>query len=104
MICGSTLRRMKTSAYLINTGRGDLVDEVALGDALSSHSIAGAALDVLGVEPPPADHPLLATDIPNLLITPHTAWLSIESRRRLLDGVAHNIRSFLIGSPDNRVV
>lgn len=104
MISASTLRQMKTSAFLINTGRGALVDEVALGDALRSRSIAGAALDVLSVEPPPADHPLLATDIPNLLLTPHTAWLSLESRRRLLDGVAHNIRSFLIGRPDNRVV
>ncbi len=104
MISGPTLRQMKTSAFLINTGRGDLVDEIALGDALRSLSIAGAALDVLSVEPPPADHPLLADDIPNLLLTPHTAWLSFESRRRLLDSVAHNIRSFLIGHPDNRVV
>jgi len=82
---------MKNTAFLINTARGGLVDEQALADALKSGAIGGAALDVLSVEPPPADHILLAGDIPNLIITPHNAWISRESRQRLLDGVVANI-------------
>ncbi|WGL18093.1 D-2-hydroxyacid dehydrogenase [Microbulbifer bruguierae] len=85
------LASMKDSAFLINTARGGLIDEPALVDALRNGTIAGAALDVLSVEPPPADHPLLAADIPNLIITPHNAWISRESRQRLLDGVVNNI-------------
>ena len=104
MIDAATLRQMKSSALLINTGRGDLIDEPALADALRSRRIAGAGLDVLSSEPPPADHPLLDPDIPGLLITPHTAWASHEARVRLIDGVAENIRSYLTGSPTNRVV
>ncbi|MFV8783840.1 D-2-hydroxyacid dehydrogenase [Microbulbifer sp. SA54] len=87
----SFLASMKNSAFLINTARGGLVDEPALADALHKGEIAGAALDVLGVEPPPADHPLLAANIPNLIITPHNAWISRESRQRLLNGVVRNI-------------
>ncbi|WP_288132644.1 D-2-hydroxyacid dehydrogenase [Microbulbifer sp.] len=86
------LAAMKDSAFLINTARGGLVDEAALVAALKNGMIGGAALDVLSVEPPPADHPLLANDIPNLIITPHNAWISRESRQRLLDGVVDNIR------------
>ena len=104
MINGTTLRQMKRGAFLINTGRGQLVDELALADALRSGRIGGAGLDVLSAEPPPADHPLLDPEIPNLLITPHTAWSPRASRWRLMDAVAHNIRSFLAGDPDNRVV
>ena len=89
------LSAMKTSAFLINTARGGLVDEAALVSALQSHEIAGAALDVVSVEPPPADHPLLAANIPNLIITPHNAWISRESRQRLLDGVVSNITATL---------
>lgn len=85
------LSAMKPSAFLINTARGGLVDEAALVAALKGGGIGGAALDVVSVEPPPADHPLLAGDIPNLIITPHNAWISRESRQRLLDGVTHNI-------------
>jgi glycerate dehydrogenase len=103
LINAKTLDQMKSSAYLINTGRGDLVDEPALAEALRQGNIAGAGLDVLSTEPPPADHVLLSPDIPNLIITPHTAWASVESRQRLLDGVAMNIQAFLSGQSLNRL-
>jgi glycerate dehydrogenase len=97
------LTLMKQSAFLINTGRGALIDEPALAEALRCGDIAGAALDVLSSEPPAATHPLLAPDIPNLLITPHTAWTSLEARHRLLAGIRSNILAFLAGQPTNRV-
>jgi glycerate dehydrogenase len=85
------LAAMKPSAWLINTARGGLVDEPALKQALLNGRLAGAALDVLSIEPPPLDHVLLDPIIPNLLITPHNAWVSRECRQRLLDGVVANI-------------
>ncbi|WP_193164987.1 D-2-hydroxyacid dehydrogenase [Microbulbifer hainanensis] len=94
LVDSAFLDAMKPGAFLINTARGGLVDEAALAAALRSGHLGGAALDVLSVEPPPADHPLLAGDIPNLIITPHNAWISRESRQRLLDGVVENIRSW----------
>lgn len=103
LINAEVLTQMKQSAFLINTGRGPLIDEAALAAALRSGDIAGAALDVLTTEPPAPDHPLLAQDIPNLLITPHTAWTSSQARRRLLDAIHSNIQAFLDGSPANRV-
>lgn len=103
LIHAGTLALMKPTAFLVNTGRGDLVDETALIDALRSGRIAGAGLDVLSREPPPSDHPLLDPSIPNLIVTPHTAWSSRESRQRLLDEVVANIRDFRAGGSRNRV-
>ena len=98
------LALMKKDAVLINTARGGLVDEDALLDALETQQIGGAGLDVLEKEPPPAGYPLLKVDLPNLVITPHTAWASRESRQRLLDEIALNIESFRAGQTRNRVV
>ncbi|BDS05138.1 glycerate dehydrogenase [Oceaniferula spumae] len=89
-----TLQLCKPGAILINTGRGPLIDEHSVAEALRTGQLGGAGLDVLTAEPPSKDHPLLAKDIPNLLITPHTAWASKESRQRLIEGVAENIRNF----------
>ncbi|RPH98413.1 MAG: hydroxyacid dehydrogenase, partial [Calditrichaeota bacterium] len=87
--------------FLINTGRGQLVEERALAEALNSGRLAGAGLDVLTQEPPPADHPLLTAA--NCAITPHIAWATQASRQRLLKAVADNIESFLNGHPQNQV-
>ncbi|MFT3857529.1 MAG: D-2-hydroxyacid dehydrogenase [Aquabacterium sp.] len=83
LIDARRLASMPAHAVLINTGRGALVDAPALADALRSGRLAGAAIDVLEVEPPPRDHPLLAPDIPNLLLTPHVAWASEPAQQRL---------------------
>lgn len=98
------LSRMKRDALLINTARGGIVDEAALADALRRGVIAGAGVDVLTREPPPTDHPLLASDIPNLILTPHVAWASREARQRLANEIAVNITTFLRGEERNRVV
>jgi len=98
-----TLSQMKPSAILINTGRGGLVNEADLIAALKSGVIAGAGLDVISVEPPGKDHPIITAKLPNLLVTPHTAWSSVESRQRLFDGVVKNLRSLEKGEEINRV-
>lgn len=95
------LASMKESAYLINTGRGLLIDEEALAAALRNNEIAGAGLDVLSQEPPPADNPLL--NAPNCLITPHLAWATQAARQRLIDELVANLRAFLAGESRNRV-
>lgn len=95
------LAMMKPTAFLINTGRGGLIDETALKTSLETNRIAGAALDVLAVEPPPAQHPLLG--VPNCLITPHQAWASREARQRLIDITLENTAAFIKGSPQNVV-
>lgn len=103
LIDADRLARMKPSAFLINTARGGIVDSLALIDALRGGAIGGAAVDVLDAEPPAADHPLLATDIPNLIVTPHSAWGSRGARQRALDQIATNIRDFQSGDVSRRV-
>ena len=95
------LAAMKDTAFLINTGRGPLVNEFDLAEALNSGRIAGAGLDVLPVEPPGADNPLLKAK--NCFITPHIAWATLSARRRLLDTVVENVRAFLNSAPVNVV-
>jgi glycerate dehydrogenase len=97
------LARMKPDALLLNTARGGIVDEQALADALRNGCLGGAGIDVLEQEPPGPDSPLLAADIPNLIVTPHIAWASRESRQRLTDQLAQNIRAFANGAPQNLV-
>ncbi len=101
MINRSSLQSMKPTAFLINTGRGGLIDEEALLEALQKKHIAGAALDVLGQEPPPVGHPLIGLE--NCLVTPHQAWASRESRQRLMDATVENVRCFIDGSLINIV-
>ncbi|MBO9150914.1 D-2-hydroxyacid dehydrogenase [Chitinophaga sp. GCM10012297] len=95
------LASMKPSALLVNTSRGPLIREDDLAEALNKGVIAGAGLDVLTVEPPPADNPLLSAK--NCVITPHIAWASKEARSRLMDKVVSNIKAFLEGKPVNVV-
>ncbi len=104
LIGAAELALMKPGAVLVNTARGGVVDETALLAALQSGQLAGAAIDVLGVEPPPPDHPLLAADLPNLIITPHVAWASRQAQQRLADEVIENIAAFFRGESRNRVV
>ena len=101
LINADRLARMKPTAFLINTSRGPLVDEAALADALNRGQLAGAALDVLAAEPPPADHPLLSAK--NCLITPHLAWATRAARARLMQTAVDNVRAFLEGRPRNVV-
>jgi len=107
LVGSAFLNLMKPGAILINTGRGALVDEPALLAALAGGRLAGAGLDVLSVEPPPADHPLTDARAPwasRLVVTPHIGWGALESRRRLERVVADNLASFLDGGRLNRVV
>ena len=103
LIGPSELALMKPDALLINTARGGMVDEAALADALRQGRLGGAGIDVLAQEPPRDDNPLLAADIPNLILTPHTAWASREARQRLLDEIADNITAFRRGEARNCV-
>lgn len=103
MIDAQVLRAMKRDALLINTARGALVDEAALAEALRAGEIGGAGLDVLSEEPPPDDHPLLAHDIPNLILTPHNAWASVPARQACIDQLTAVIGAFQRGQPMNRV-
>ena len=101
MINRETIARMKDGVLLINTARGQLIDEAALREALLSGKVAGAAVDVVSTEPIGADNPLLG--LSNCLITPHIAWASKESRQRLMDTAVQNAAAFLRGEPQNNV-
>lgn len=96
-----SLSLMKPSAIIINTGRGDLIDEKAVADALKENKISAFCADVLSSEPPLPDNPLLHA--PNVYITPHIAWATFEARKRLMDLAASNLRSYLEGKPINVV-
>ncbi|MCF4984181.1 D-2-hydroxyacid dehydrogenase [Pseudomonas syringae] len=103
LIGAAEVARMKPGALLINTARGALIDENAVLTGLANGQLGGAALDVLHVEPPQADHPLLRCDHPNLLITPHVAWASQSSVERLKAVLAANIEAFAANKPINVV-
>ncbi len=97
------LALMKSSAILINTARGGLIDSAALAKALADRVIAAAAIDVLPVEPPKNGDPLLDYDGDNLVVTPHIAWGSTEARQAAIDQLAENAEAFLNGTPRNQV-
>lgn len=105
LINRDTLKLMKKNAILINVARGPVVNDADLAEALNNGTIAGAGLDVLGVEPMEKDNPLgLIKDSRKLLITPHMAWASVESRQRCFDEVLLNIKAFIEGRERNRLV
>ena len=99
LIGAPELAAMKRDALLINTARGGLVDEGALAAALRAGRLGGAGFDVLSEEPPRNGNVLLEGGIPNLIVTPHTAWASREARQRICDQVAENIRTWRAGAP-----
>ncbi|PYJ81993.1 MAG: glycerate dehydrogenase, partial [Verrucomicrobia bacterium] len=101
MVDTKRLGLIKPTAFLLNTSRGPLIDEPALADALNSGRLAGAAVDVLSVEPPPADNPLLRAK--NCLVTPHIAWATRAARSRLMQIAIANVRAFIAGEPENVV-
>lgn len=104
LLDAARLARLKPDALLINTARGGLVDAAALAAALRAGRLGGAAIDVLAQEPPVAGNPLLANDIPKLLVTPHIAWAAREARQRAIDQLAANLGSWLAGGRLGRVV
>jgi len=102
LVNAARLKQMKPNAILINTGRGPLVNEQDLADALNNGTIFAAGLDVLSQEPPRADNPLLTAR--NCYITPHIAWASAAARERLMQIMLDNIKAFLDGKPINSVI
>jgi glycerate dehydrogenase len=101
IINAETLALMKPGAVIINTGRGPLVDEQAVADALKNGHLLAYGADVMEQEPPRADHPLLSC--PNAFLTPHIAWATFEARQRLMDIAVDNLQSFISGRPKNQV-
>ncbi|KTC38620.1 MULTISPECIES: 2-hydroxyacid dehydrogenase [Pseudomonas] len=99
MIGAPELALLKPSAFVVNTARGGIIDEQALADALRRGHLGGAATDVLSVEPPVDGNPLLANDIPRLIVTPHSAWGSVEARQRIIGQLAENATAFFAGQP-----
>lgn len=103
LIGAKEIKLMKADAVLINTARGGLVDEVALLAALQQGRLGGAGIDVIESEPPPADYPLLQQRLPNLIVTPHTAWASRSARQCVLQEVVLNIEAFSQERPRHQV-
>ncbi|UCJ16570.1 2-hydroxyacid dehydrogenase [Pseudomonas sp. MM211] len=103
LITARELDLLKPGAFVINTARGGLIDEQALADALRAGKLGGAATDVLTQEPPRDGNPLLAVDIPRLIITPHSAWGSREARQRIVGQLAENAAGFLSGQAKRQV-
>ncbi|UVB02084.1 2-hydroxyacid dehydrogenase [Acinetobacter lwoffii] len=103
LISHAELDAMKSSAFLINCARGGIVDEAALVEALRAGKIAGAATDVLTVEPPKQGNVLLDSTIPNLIVTPHNAWGSVDARQRIVDQMVENVAAFKQGQPIRQV-
>ena len=103
LIGARRLARMPQGSLLINSARGGLVEPRALAESLRAGHLGGAGIDVVDPEPPPPEHPLLAPDIPNLVLTPHTAWAARGARQGVLDEVRANIAAFLAGTPRNVV-
>lgn len=103
LINADVFEAMKPSAFLINCARGGIVNEADLADALRQGKIAGAATDVLTVEPPTKGNILLAEDIPNLIITPHSAWGSVDARQRIVQQMLENVEAFKQGQPIRQV-
>ena len=99
LIGARELALLKPGALVVNTARGGLIDEQALAHGLRSGHLGGAATDVLSVEPPVDGNPLLADDIPRLIVTPHNAWGSREARQRIVGQLAQNARGFFSGAP-----
>ncbi|WP_075172085.1 2-hydroxyacid dehydrogenase [Neptunomonas phycophila] len=104
LIDEQALNLMKPSAFLVNVARGGIVDEQALANALKSGVIAGAATDVLIEEPPKNGNPLLDSSVPNLIVTPHSAWGSKEARQRIVEQTIENVNVFLSGEQGERRV
>jgi glycerate dehydrogenase len=105
MIGAPEFAQMARKPLLINTGRGGLVDEAAVGPALQAGHISGAAFDVTSVEPPPADHPFMALlDRPDFILTPHVAWASAAAIQALADQIIDNVEAFVRGAPVNVVL
>ena len=103
LIDAQAFAKMKKRAFLINCARGGIVNEAALADALKQGEIAGAATDVLTVEPPKEGNVLLDVRLPNLIITPHSAWGSVEARQRMVQQLVENAQAFQAGQPIRRV-
>ena len=101
LINGETLQLMQPTAILINTGRGPLVDEFEVAEALETGCLKAYCADVMGNEPPAADNPLL--QVPNAFITPHIAWATFEARQRLMQIALENVKAFINGTPQNVV-